>query len=84
MSAEKQTLGKHKARPFGPREGRALEFKQACNALPKSFFETVCALLNMDGGLIVLGVADDGTVSGVAPAAGDHAVRPPAPCASAR
>jgi len=53
-------------RPFGDREGLALEFKEAAEALPKSFFETVCAFLNLDGGLIVLGVADDGTVTGIA------------------
>jgi hypothetical protein len=46
-----------------------LEFKRAGNALPGSFFETVCAFLNMDGGLIVLGVEDDGCISGVAPGA---------------
>ena len=51
--------------PFGKHEGLALEFKEAANALPKNFFETVCAFLNMDGGLILLGVADDGTVTGV-------------------
>ena len=58
--------------PFGKREGLALEFKEAAHALPKSFFETVCAFLNLDGGLIVLGVADDGTVTGVAPDAVDR------------
>lgn len=53
-------------RPFGMREGPSLEFKEAADTLPRSFFETVCAFLNLDGGLIVLGVADDGTVTGVA------------------
>jgi len=53
--------------PFGRHEGLALEFKEARESLPKTFFETICAFLNMDGGLIVLGVADDGTVMGVAP-----------------
>ena len=55
--------------PFGCKEGLALEFKRATDHLPSNFFETVCAFLNLDGGLIVLGVEDDGTVSGVAPAA---------------
>jgi len=59
-------------RPFGTREGPALEFKEAAEALPRSFFETVCAFLNLDGGLIVLGVADDGTVTGVAREAVDR------------
>jgi ATP-dependent DNA helicase RecG len=53
-------------RPFGTHEGPDLEFKEAAQSLPKSFFETVCAFLNLDGGLIILGVADDGTVTGVA------------------
>ena len=59
-------------RPFGTREGLAMEFKEAADTLPKNFFETVCAFLNLDGGLIVLGVADDGRVTGVAPAAVDR------------
>lgn len=44
-----------------------MEFKRANDRLPSSFFETVCAFLNMDGGLLVLGVGDDGTVSGIDP-----------------
>lgn len=58
--------------PFGAREGFTLEFKEAADTLPRSFFETVCAFLNLDGGLIVLGVADDGTVTGVVPVAVDR------------
>ncbi|MFA4947863.1 MAG: RNA-binding domain-containing protein [Candidatus Krumholzibacteriia bacterium] len=58
--------------PFGVHEGLALEFKEAAEALPKSFFATVCAFLNLDGGLIVLGVADDGAVVGIAPDAVDR------------
>jgi len=50
----------------------ALEFKGAAWDLPRSLFETVCAFLNLDGGLIVLGVADDGTITGIAPAAVDR------------
>jgi len=53
--------------PFGRHEGLALEFKEARESLPKTLSETICAFLNMDGGLIFLGVADDGTVTGVAP-----------------
>lgn len=56
-------------RPFGAVEGISLEFKRATDTLPSNLFETVCAFLNMDGGLIVLGVEDDGEVSGVDPAA---------------
>lgn len=49
------------------RESLTLEYKEAAYALPSNLFETVCAFLNRDGGLIVLGVADDGTVAGVNP-----------------
>jgi len=55
--------------PFGETEGLALEFKRATDKLPVNFFDSVCAFLNMDGGMIVLGVEDDGTVSGVDPVA---------------
>jgi len=58
--------------PFGRREGLALEFKEAAEALPQGLFETVCAFLNLDGGLIALGVADDGTVTGVSSEAVDR------------
>ena len=36
-------------RPFGKGEGPSLEFKEAGDTLPRSFFETVCAFLNLDG-----------------------------------
>ena len=48
-------------------EGLNLEFKKATNKLPDNLFETVCAFLNTDGGFILLGVDDDGTVLGVNP-----------------
>ena len=35
--------------------------------MPENLFETVCAMLNREGGDILLGVADDGTVVGVDP-----------------
>ncbi|MFZ4395157.1 MAG: Fic family protein [Kiritimatiellia bacterium] len=58
--------------PFGGREGLSLEFKEARDALPRNTFETICAFLNLDGGLLVLGVADDGIVSGIDPNAVDR------------
>ncbi|HQN20319.1 MAG TPA: ATP-binding protein, partial [Syntrophobacteraceae bacterium] len=73
-SAGKGDRGKHRKassspRPFGDREGLSLEFKDAVWDLPKNLFETVCAFLNLDGGLIVLGAADDGTITGIVPEA---------------
>ena len=46
-------------------EGIDLEFKACGNQLPKSVYETVCAFLNRHEGTLLLGVADDGTVSGI-------------------
>ena len=49
------------------RESIRLEFKEARAGLPEPLFETICAMLNRDGGDILLGVADDGTVRGIDP-----------------
>jgi len=46
-------------------EGISVEFKRAEKEMPKSLFETICAFLNRSGGIILLGVSDDGTVLGV-------------------
>ena len=51
-------------------EKRTIEYKEAYSELPGNLFETVCAFLNRDGGIIVLGVHDDGTITdGVNPRA---------------
>jgi len=46
-------------------EGISTEFKTASFALPKSLYDSVCAMLNRSGGHIFLGVEDDGNISGV-------------------
>ena len=46
-------------------EGITVEYKRAEGGLPKNIFETVCAFLNRNGGTILLGVEDDGTVKGI-------------------
>ena len=46
-------------------EGDDLEFKSARGGVPKSLWETYCAMANTHGGVILLGVEGDGTVSGV-------------------
>ena len=52
------------------RERRTIEYKEAWSELPGNLFETVCAFLNRDGGVIVLGAQDDGTITdGVNPRA---------------
>ncbi|MBM4081894.1 MAG: AAA family ATPase, partial [Planctomycetes bacterium] len=51
------------------KERSTVEFKEARQALPGSLFETVCAFLNRDGGVILLGVNNRGEVVGVEPSA---------------
>jgi len=46
-------------------EGDDLEFKSARGGLPGSLWETYSAMANSHGGVILLGVEDDGRVSGV-------------------
>ncbi|MGF1558809.1 MAG: helix-turn-helix domain-containing protein, partial [Flavobacteriaceae bacterium] len=46
-------------------EGVRIEFKESRSKLPSNLFETICAMLNRDGGDIVLGVDDKGVVTGV-------------------
>jgi len=43
-------------------ENIRLEFKEAATALPGNLFETICAMLNSEGGSILLGVDDNGLV----------------------
>jgi ATP-dependent DNA helicase RecG len=47
------------------KENIRLEFKEAATALPGNLFETICAMLNREGGDILLGVKDNGDVLGV-------------------
>lgn len=47
------------------KEGLHLEFKEAKFSLPESIFETICAMLNSEGGDIILGVNDSGSIVGV-------------------
>ena len=46
-------------------EGLRIEFKEANDTVPGSFYETVISFSNTDGGTILLGVADDGSVKGI-------------------
>lgn len=47
------------------KENIRLEFKESRHELPTNLFETICAMLNREGGDILLGVADDGRITGV-------------------
>lgn len=46
-------------------EGLRIEFKEATDSVPGSFYETVVSFSNTDGGVILLGVADNKTVTGI-------------------
>lgn len=48
-------------------EGIRTEYKKSRSALPENVFESVCAMLNRNGGDIILGADDDGTVLGIDP-----------------
>jgi ATP-dependent DNA helicase RecG len=56
-------------------EGTRLEFKEAKFALPKTLFESICAMLNNEGGNIFLGVDDSGTITGVLPEQVDKMIK---------
>ena len=47
-------------------EGEQIEFKSANGGLPQSAFETIGSFLNKNGGTLLLGVDDDGKLSGLA------------------
>lgn len=59
----------HLARLLRDGEGLTVEFKRAREALNRDVYETICAFLNQRGGTLVLGAADDGRVTGIAPEA---------------
>ena len=48
-------------------EGISVEFKEAREKVPASFYETVVSFANTNGGTILLGVDDDGNATGVNP-----------------
>jgi ATP-dependent DNA helicase RecG len=54
---------------IGAGEGLTVEFKECRTKANRDVYESICAFLNRQGGHIVLGVKDDGTVSGIDPAA---------------
>lgn len=46
-------------------EGMSLEFKRCGNQPQQDVFETICSFANRQGGSILLGVLDDGTIEGI-------------------
>ena len=59
----------HLAQLLRAGESLTVEFKRAREALNRDVYETICAFLNQRGGTLVLGAADDGSITGVAPEA---------------
>lgn len=47
------------------KEGIRLEFKASRTDLPTNLFESICAMLNREGGDILLGILDDGSIKGI-------------------
>ena len=67
-----QLISKHKMTPDIAKiiiqgEGISIEFKEAKEKVPTSFYETVISFANTNGGIILLGVDDDGEVIGIPP-----------------
>lgn len=60
---------RHTRAPLARGEGLDVEFKTCRGRLNRDLYETVCAFLNRHGGTLLLGVRDDGTVSGIDPVA---------------
>ncbi|RLD62450.1 MAG: hypothetical protein DRJ05_00285, partial [Bacteroidetes bacterium] len=46
-------------------EGLRIEFKEAQHRIPASMYDTISSFLNREGGVILLGVADDGRILGI-------------------
>jgi len=46
-------------------EGVRIEFKEAQMGVPNSFYDTIASFLNKEGGIILLGLTDDGVVLGL-------------------
>ncbi len=48
-------------------EGLKIEFKQCRTAINRDVYDTVCSFLNRHGGELLLGVKDNGDITGIAP-----------------
>ncbi len=53
-------------------ENIRVEFKKSTTEITKDVYDTVCSFSNRDGGIILLGVKDNGEILGVAPDAIDR------------
>lgn len=49
-------------------ENVRVEFKSCIDKVSGSVYETVCSFLNHSGGIIIMGVSDEGDIEGINPA----------------
>ena len=65
MLNEIETIPNNLLKLINSGENVKVEFKECQNTLPKTLFETICAMLNRNGGHIFLGVNDKGNIIGI-------------------
>lgn len=53
-------------------ENTRVEFKKSTNNITKDVYDTVCSFSNRDGGIIILGINDNGEILGISPDAVDR------------
>ena len=53
-------------------ENIRVEFKKSTNEITRDVYDTVCSFSNRDGGIIILGVKDNGEILGIIPDAVDR------------
>ena len=65
MEKENSVIDVRKLTKIG--ENAVMEYKSCLNEISHSVYESVCAMLNHNGGEILIGVLNDGTIEGVNP-----------------
>lgn len=65
MLNEIETIPNNLLKLINSGENVKVEFKECQDTLPKTLFETICAMLNRNGGHIFLGVNDKGNIIGI-------------------
>ena len=60
-----EELSSHLLKFISAGESTTVEFKEAKKNLPNNLFETICSMLNRNGGHIFLGINDSGEIIGV-------------------
>lgn len=63
MEIERSVIDIRKLTEVG--ENTVMEYKSCVNEISHSVYESVCSMLNHNGGKILIGVLNDGTIEGV-------------------